>query len=1043
LPIRTWFRVAAALVSILAVSVTAISVGLPHLAPLQRAKTVLVRQLSDSLGVPCELQSVEVTSSGNVRLRGVQLAFESADAQALVEIGDVTVDFSLWRLFRTQAVAESIRAVRVHSPRITLHGLASDLLALVSATQARSDEMPPLEFPIRISDLKVTWGTETWSERLLTLESVSPRGLRVFLRQSELDLNALPFPLHVRGQGDVVDASRLERLALQVVTPAGRADLTGHGDVAGLTLAVKGSFEGEPLQQILPWWALSGTGQFEGHLWVDADGISVQQGVLRSDQSEAVYTWAGRFDRVTGYLDSQVESDRLPTEEVLAWARFAWPWEGQVSGRLRIHGPVDRLVYEISVAGGQGRAWGQSYTDLTADVEIVEGVTVIDRAKVAVAGGQLTARGHVGAGAVDLLLTPQGIRIGELPWDLLGGTFSETAVEAALRVRGPLAAPKIGGTFAVPSVAVRGRIQADYSTDPTKTLAGDVEFQGVLSDIPFVAGLTGNGWGQEWNLDSLSFSAREGQARLQGSLTPDGVCIAGHWSELPLALLGIADIDGTISGTVDVKANQGQAEGSLRWESPELILGGSPVTQAAGRVVLRGGRMHLEDWRASASGRPLQLEGSVPLFPGMASFLGFRESEAVDLRIGVPSGPLTPLLVWLPFFPSGRSWGSLMREAGAHGHLQLHVTGDFDDLAINGEANIEKAEIPLPEPWGNLEDVQAKVLFEGNRLRLETISAKALGGRLNAVGELTWQGVEEPQVQATITGDLRPRVSGIEAEGALRLRVEGPVNDPSITGQLVLRKGTLDMGSLQTAGSTGPGMIDPRLDIDVQVNQLRVRLGSLLDVPVKGRLRATGRVSGPELAGQLAADRGRLNYLGTNFVLEEAVAEFVPSRGVFPRISLWGTTWIGRTTVALQLSGILPHLGARLTSQPPMSQQEILALLEWPGQLARMNSGNMDLMEMLQQGMAMSLVGGVEDAVRQSLGLDDFRLEPDLSQRRIRLSVGKTLLPRIYLTYEQSLFSEPQGELTLEYDLDDGWRLSVGVRNDGELRLGVKARTRF
>ena len=50
LPIRTWFRVAAALVSILAVSVTAISVGLPHLALLQRAKTVLVRQLSDSLG---------------------------------------------------------------------------------------------------------------------------------------------------------------------------------------------------------------------------------------------------------------------------------------------------------------------------------------------------------------------------------------------------------------------------------------------------------------------------------------------------------------------------------------------------------------------------------------------------------------------------------------------------------------------------------------------------------------------------------------------------------------------------------------------------------------------------------------------------------------------------------------------------------------------------------------------------------------------------------------------------------------------------------
>ncbi|NLN18503.1 MAG: hypothetical protein GX162_04390, partial [Firmicutes bacterium] len=464
---------------------------------------------------------------------------------------------------------------------------------------------------------------------------------------------------------------------------------------------------------------------------------------------------------------------------------------------------------------------------------------------------------------------------------------------------------------------------------------------------------------------------------------------------------------------------------------------------AAGTVVLRGGRLHLEDWRGSVAGRPLQLEGSVPLLPPIASFLGLGESEALDLRIEVPSGPLTPLLVWLPFFPSGRSWLSFVPEAGAYGHLQLHVTGDFDNPVINGEAAIEKARISLPQPWGDLEDIQAQVLFEGHRLKLEKVNANALGGRLYAHGEITWQGTQKPQVRGAITGDLRPRVSGIDAEGTVNLQVEGPVDDPNVTGRLVLRKGTLDMASFQTVGTKSQPVADLRLDVDVQVNQLRVRVGSFLDVPVKGQLRATGRVSDPELSGQLTADRGRINYLGTNFVLEEAVAEFVPSRGVFPRISLWGTTWIGSTTVALQLSGVLPHLGARLTSQPPLPQQEILALLEWPGQLARINSGDIDLMELLQQGITMGLVGGVEDAVRESLGLDDFRLEPDLSQKRIRLSVGKALLPRIYLTYEQSLFSEPQGELTLEYDLENGWRLSAGVRNDGELRLGVKTRIRF
>jgi autotransporter translocation and assembly factor TamB len=1038
---RKWYRIIVALSSLLAISATAISVSLPQMAPLQHAKTVLVRELGVVLGVPCEVQAVEVTSTGSVRLSGVQLMLESAEAQAFVEVGDVSVDFSLWRLLRTHTVMQSIRAVRVHSLRVKLSGSGPDLLALMPEAQTGSDL--GVSFPIRVSDLQVTWRHETWSERLLVLQAVSDGGLRVSLKQSVLTLAALPFPVQISGLGELVDASRLDKLALRVTTPVGRADLTGQGHSSDIAFGVKGSFAGDALMQTWPWWPLSGAGQFEGKIRANATEVVVTDGMAHQARSKVSYAVAGRYDRDSGHLDGQVQSAALPASEALAWARLAWPWEGQVAGRLHIHGPLRRLVYDIRVTGDEGRAWGQAFTDLLVDVRVADGVTTIEQGKMGVAGGQLAARGHVAGGAMDLVFEPQGILVSELPWDITQRVTPEAALEAEIRVHGPSLAPEISATFDVPLAAMRGTVQASYSCDAASRLTADVELQGSLSGVPYAARIVGRGWAQEWRLDDVQLAARGGSASLQGSVAPGKVRIEGQWSQLPMALLGVPDVSGGISGSVDLVANSGTAQGNLHWHASSLTVAGSRIVAASGTVGLRAGRLHVEDWHGTAAGRPVQVEGSLPLFPQVASFLGIRPEGSMDLRIAVPSGPLAPLLVWLPFFPAGQPWARLVHDVEAHGELRLHVTGTQAVPILDGEASIQKGKIALPQPWGSLDGIRANVLFKGSTLRFERVSAEGLGGRLSADGEIAWPNAGRSSVRGHITGDLRPKVPGLDVEGNIRLQLDGTLDDPGITGQIVLRKGTLDVGAFQVAAGPSQAALNPRLSVELMVNQLRVRAGSLLDVPVRGRLRATGRVLNPELSGQLVADRGRLNYLGTNFVVEEAGAEFSPSRGVLPRVSLWGTTWVGGTTVALQMSGLLPQLGARLTSEPPLPQQDIVALLEWPGQLARMNSGTMDLMEIMQRGIAMGLVGEVEDAVREGLGLDDFRLEPDLTQKRVRLSIGKALLPRIYLTYEQSLFSEPRGDLSLEYDLDNGWKLSAGVGDGGDVRLGVKAKKRF
>jgi translocation and assembly module TamB len=300
-----------------------------------------------------------------------------------------------------------------------------------------------------------------------------------------------------------------------------------------------------------------------------------------------------------------------------------------------------------------------------------------------------------------------------------------------------------------------------------------------------------------------------------------------------------------------------------------------------------------------------------------------------------------------------------------------------------------------------------------------------------------------------IDGNISPKVTGITGDGSVHLQLDGTLADPRVAGDLDVRKLDVNLADLPamptTKGKTAPSL---RFDIAVALHQLRLKALSLVDVPASGTLKLTGTLANPGINGQLQSDRGRINYLGTNFTVEEAIADFAAYRGLMPALDLWGTTWVGQNTIALRMTGVPPDLQFHLGSEPPLSQQEILALLEWPGQIGKIGSGNTGdmargIVEVLQGGIELGLMSGIEEAVRDSLGLDEFRLEPNLSERRIRLSAGKYLLPRIYMVYDRSLFTDPDQDIQLEYRLDNGWKVSAGLRDGGEMRLGLEARLRF
>lgn len=777
---------------------------------------------------------------------------------------------------------------------------------------------------------------------------------------------------------------------------------------------------------------------------VDAGQVAVTDGSATiPDSGLEGYRFSGTYELPSRYLRAAVTAAGLSAADALAWPNLTWPWEGKVGGKVSIEGPLDRLSYDIALAASEGKAWGLPYRDLSANLSFAGGVTTIRTGSLRTAGGTLSVDGRVQGESVALCFRPSGVSLSELV--RIGSQWAKTyapqavstmqflerwvpsgAANAAIEVEGSSKAPQIAASFVVPKLSLGGMTAGHW--------------RGEVSSS-----------GKGLQLRQLAIALGDGTASLQGSMVPGDVYLKGRWADMPAALVSVfmdlpEPLTGLVTGEVELFAGKRGSGGTLAWKGYDLALAGSKVTDAGGTVKVQGGQLRLDGWRGSMAGRTVEMHGFVPMPKELARLLGVQASQAMDLTVVVPRGPLAPLVAWLPLFPAARGAAGILLNGGASGEAHVHIGGTLKAPQMQGQARITGGSIALPQPWGNVTHIDANITFGGPTVRLVRGSARGLGGRFAAEGELTWRaGV--PMLNGRLNGHASPRTPGLGGEADLDLSIDGTLSDPRIIGEVTLRRGEIDLTGLKLGGSGLKTPINPRLDISLALKQLRVKAGSLFDMSSGGTLKLSGRLQKPALSGQLLSDRGRLNYLGTNFAVEEATASFSNINGALPQVSLWGTTWIGRTAIALRLSGVGSDITVRLASEPPLSQREILALLDWPGRIERINSGSGEmaegLMEVLQGGIEMRLVNGLEAALRQGLGLDEFHLEPNLGERRVRLSAGKYLLPRIYVTYEQSLFSKPEGDLNMEYRLDNGWKLSAGLGDGGEVRVGVGGKIRF
>jgi translocation and assembly module TamB len=562
-----------------------------------------------------------------------------------------------------------------------------------------------------------------------------------------------------------------------------------------------------------------------------------------------------------------------------------------------------------------------------------------------------------------------------------------------------------------------------------------------------------------------------------GRLAVDGRCLSGR---VDVTLAGVVGATAPYGAELTLAARSTSLDPFLRAVRPAL-----PATLAlvaSGQVVLHGPLQTPAEIRAEADVPDLQL--LLPEFalrarePVRLTFSGGR-LEFKDLHL---SGEGTDLAVTGgadvlgdgPLSVSARGQADLralslvtrrLRGTGA-ARLALDVAGTRTAPHVLGTLDLEGAGVRVRGFPHGVEGLHGRLRFTEGAAELEGVIGTLAGGRLAIEGQASYPGgrLASYDIRPTGRGLALRYPEGLRSLLDADLRLFGDAKKQWVTGTIDVRQALYtkryDVASeLLAARRVLPQPEGASPEEGAQLD-LRVRApgtvridNNLATLAASANLSIQGTSRAPLVTGRAEIERGRLFFQGRTYVIQRGVLDFVNPQRLDPLFDIEAETRIRSYRVTLRVSGTLERVTPTLTSDPPLSSLQILALLAGQDESevanltqaeARANQRNL-----AAAGAATLAAGrlsesfGLEREAERLFGLNRFSIDPSLlrgagTTPTARVTVGKRLTPDLNVLYSQDLRGTDERILAVEYALTDRFSLLLTWSDPGTAKTGVE-----
>jgi hypothetical protein len=427
------------------------------------------------------------------------------------------------------------------------------------------------------------------------------------------------------------------------------------------------------------------------------------------------------------------------------------------------------------------------------------------------------------------------------------------------------------------------------------------------------------------------------------------------------------------------------------------------------------------------------------------------------------------------------------RDIRSSGQAQLiaQVSGQLEAPVILGQATITDGRLRHFSLPHSLEAVNGSILFDSRNIRLDGITARMADGQVNFDGRIGLNGYTPSDLALTATGrNMRLRYpagvrSEIDADLALTGRVTAPVLSGTVTVQNALWATRFDTGGnlFDFAGGAGSGTpvaagtapsqtIPIRLDIRVSApGTLRIENNDA-HIVSSADLTFRGTYDRPIVFGRAEVSRGEFIFEGRRYVVTRGTLDFTNPVRIEPTFDIAAETQVRvpqqTYRVTLSATGTMQRLKPVFTSDPPLPAIQVASLLlgdvgtSRDADLQAMRRPDQTEQQLIQARVARMLVspisGEIGKVVEETFGVDTFQLtplvsDPTQSSSRFnpsaRLTIGKRISNRAYLTFSRSISSSSDQIILLEYDQSDRISWILTRNEDDSYALDIRVRKQF
>lgn len=630
-------------------------------------------------------------------------------------------------------------------------------------------------------------------------------------------------------------------------------------------------------------------------------------------------------------------------------------------------------------------------------------------------------------------------------------------LDAQGTIRGTLQRPIAAATFAVHGGQVR-KMRIDAFSGTLRSDSNGVEITGADLKLPY---LSARGQGRYVFL-------HRGIAAKVTAQSADLASVANAL-RAPGSVAGSANASVSVSGTVD------HPKAAATLDAGHAIFYGIAFDQARVHAAYGPGELSIGDTSLTFAGQrgQLTINGELPvqlkplaLGPKERPVEFAIQAKQVDLSV------LNPLV---------SRYGTL----GGKVNALVTLSGKAGNPSVGGAAQIRHASAHSTLETDPLTEFSADLVLDHDTINLRAFHGNVGSGSIDALGSahivpavglrstaglqywtrisLHHAQVDVPQwIKGTFDGQFSLTRSGVTpyAEGNLGLSdaivpfsaiyelatgvgsKAGPQTQSQAPGVPPLEKGhtivygggvwgvfnhTLTSGVRPQPSPTG--FVLPSVDLNVAVkagNNVRVKGGSAVDLTATGGIMLGGNLTAPTLAGQFTAIRGQVGYFDTTFRLIRGTVTFDPTAGLLPTLDATAVTNIGGEQITLTLSGRVDNLSTELSSNPPMTQDQIVAtLLHAPQVSSLTNSPGQAQATLLStaQGyftaqLSRSLLFPFESALAQQLDVEQISFIFD-QYGSLAVEVRKRFTPSITALYRSTLNVPATRSYGVSYRLRD------------------------